>query len=58
MTTDVGDLVAAYKTAVTPLLDHSSVAQLTLHLPGGYDIPGNTLLTSIQTLCLVYHSLI
>ena len=29
----VGHLVAAYRTAVTPLLDHSSVAQLTLHLP-------------------------
>ncbi len=28
---DVGDLVAAYKTAVAPLLDHSSLAQLTLH---------------------------
>ena len=29
----VGHLGAAYRTAVTPLLDHSSVAQLTLHLP-------------------------
>ena len=27
----VAHLVAAYKTAVAPLLDHSSVAQLTLH---------------------------
>jgi hypothetical protein len=31
----VGDLVAAYKTIVAPLLDHSSVAQLTLHFPDG-----------------------
>jgi hypothetical protein len=30
---NVGDLVAAYKAAVAPLLDHSSLAQLTLHLP-------------------------
>ncbi|KAJ2993103.1 hypothetical protein HDV02_002644 [Globomyces sp. JEL0801] len=29
------DLIAAYKTAVAPLLDHSSLAQLTLHLPNG-----------------------
>jgi hypothetical protein len=29
--TDVADLVAAYKTAVAPLLDNSSLAQLTLH---------------------------
>ena len=27
----VADLIGAYKTAVAPLLDHSSVAQLTLH---------------------------
>ena len=27
----VGDLIAAYKTAVAPLLDHLSLAQLTLH---------------------------
>jgi hypothetical protein len=32
---DVADLVAAYKTAVAPLLDHSSLAELTLHLPEG-----------------------
>jgi hypothetical protein len=31
----VAHLVAAYKTAVAPLLDHSSLAQLTLHLPDG-----------------------
>ena len=30
---DVGDLVAAYKTAVAPLLVDSSLAHLTLHLP-------------------------
>jgi hypothetical protein len=29
----VGDLLAAYKTVVAPLLDTSSLAQLTLHLP-------------------------
>ena len=33
--TDVGDLIAAYKAAVSPLLDQSSLAQLTLHLPDG-----------------------
>jgi hypothetical protein len=32
---DVGDLVAAYKSNVVPLLDHFSIAQLTLHLPNG-----------------------
>jgi len=31
----VGDLIAAYKTAVAPLLDEFSLAQLTLHLPDG-----------------------
>ena len=44
----VGDLIAAYKIAVTPLLDQSSLAELTLHLPDGVAIPGNTLLTAIQ----------
>ena len=29
--TTVAHLIAAYKTAVAPLLDHSSLAQLTLH---------------------------
>ena len=29
--TTVSHLIGAYKTAVAPLLDHSSVAQLTLH---------------------------
>ena len=46
--TDVSDLVAAYKAAVAPLLDHCSIAHLTLHLPDVSAIPGNTLLTAIQ----------
>ena len=33
----VADLVSAYKTAVAPLLDHSSLAELTLHLPDSVD---------------------
>ena len=47
---DVGDLVAAYKTAVTPLLDLSSAAQLTLHSSAENDsepLAGNCLLSSI-----------
>jgi hypothetical protein len=30
---DVADLIAAYKDSVVPLLDDSSIAYLTLHLP-------------------------
>ena len=30
---DVADLIVAYKTAVAPLLEGSSIAQLTLHSP-------------------------
>ena len=45
----VADLVAAYKTTVAPLLDQSSLAELTLHSSiDGPAIPGNTLLSSIQ----------
>jgi hypothetical protein len=44
----VGDLIGAYKTAVAPLLDLFSTAQLTLHLPDGSAIPGNILLATIQ----------
>ena len=39
----VAHMIAAYRTAVAPLLDDSSIAQLTLHLPDGFtraDYPG------------------
>ena len=46
---NVAHLVAAYKTTVAPLLDQSSLAELTLHSSiDGPAIPGNTLLSSIQ----------
>ncbi|OAJ39575.1 hypothetical protein BDEG_23408 [Batrachochytrium dendrobatidis JEL423] len=47
--TDVGGLVAAYKTATTPLLDGISLAHLTIHSAvDGPAIAGNVLLASIQ----------
>ncbi|KAK6094571.1 hypothetical protein MT418_8648 [Batrachochytrium dendrobatidis] len=46
---NISDLVAAYKTATTPLLDGISLAHLTIHSAvDGPAISGNTLLTSIQ----------
>ncbi|EGF79879.1 hypothetical protein BATDEDRAFT_25352 [Batrachochytrium dendrobatidis JAM81] len=45
----VSKLIAAYKTATTPLLDNIPVDELTLHyMVNGPAIPRNTLLTSIQ----------
>ncbi|KAK5664390.1 hypothetical protein QVD99_000030 [Batrachochytrium dendrobatidis] len=47
--TDVGGLVAAYKTATTPLLDGISLAHLTIHyVVDGPAIAGDVLLASIQ----------
>ena len=44
----VGQLIVAYKTAVTPRFDSIPTDELTLHLPDGSAIPGNILLATIQ----------